>query len=294
MRDNTMYAPLISIIIPTFNSMTGNKCLDRVLTSILNQTYKNWEIIVVDNYSTDETKEICGNFPVRFFELRSSRSIARNFALSKSKGEYMLFLDSDMVLPATLLEECIILAKDKHADCISVEDVYIGHRKSKLYDLARLHNIEMDLGIASDSLTDLIFYSKSVIQGERFPDNVNLGEDHIFASKIVKKKNPNIRRIKSKVIHFHNPTFKGVINRSWRYGFFFKKTEKLLGLREGLHFLTLISVFRIKTLKKINVIIRLRPQEAILFFIYLLVKYFSFLFGYLTYMFSEYKKDVES
>ncbi len=84
----------ISIIIPTFNRASF---LRSSINSILNQTYQKFEIIVVDDGSTDNTKEVIKEFPqIRYFYQKNAGvSQARNLGIKKAKYEYIAFLDSD-------------------------------------------------------------------------------------------------------------------------------------------------------------------------------------------------------
>ena len=89
--------PIVSVVIPTYNHA---RYLDRALQSVFDQTYTNWEIIVVDNHSTDNTAEIVNKFSCRrltYLKINNNGIIAasRNAALSKAKGEWVAFLDSD-------------------------------------------------------------------------------------------------------------------------------------------------------------------------------------------------------
>jgi len=85
--------PLVSIIIPTFNSQ---KTIKQCLESVVKQTYKRIEILVVDRYSTDDTVKIARQFKAKVFLLKCERSEAKNYAARKAKGEFLLFIDSDM------------------------------------------------------------------------------------------------------------------------------------------------------------------------------------------------------
>jgi glycosyltransferase involved in cell wall biosynthesis len=96
--------PLVSVIIPTKNS---EKFLEKCLDSIKNQTYQNIEIIVVDNNSTDKTKEIAQKFTDKVFNRGPERSAQRNFGVSQSDGDYVLIIDSDMVLSERVIESCV-------------------------------------------------------------------------------------------------------------------------------------------------------------------------------------------
>ncbi len=89
--------PLISVIIPSYNRAS---CLERAITSVINQTYDNLEIIVVDDSSTDNTEDIVKKFnDRRIVCIRHSEnkgvSVARNTGIKKSKGSFIAFLDSD-------------------------------------------------------------------------------------------------------------------------------------------------------------------------------------------------------
>jgi len=99
-----MQKPLVSIIIPTYNS---EKTLENCLKSIKRQTYKNIEVIIVDNFSNDKTYNISKKFKANFFRLHSERTKAKNFGASKSKGHYVCFIDSEMILTKKVIEECI-------------------------------------------------------------------------------------------------------------------------------------------------------------------------------------------
>ena len=86
-----------SIILPTFNR--GNK-ISKAIDSVINQSYKNWELIVIDNNSSDHTEKIVSSYnmdKISFYKYNNDGIIAksRNYGIHKSKGEYICFLDSD-------------------------------------------------------------------------------------------------------------------------------------------------------------------------------------------------------
>lgn len=90
---------LVSIITPTYNC---GKFISETIESVLNQSYKNWELIIVDDCSTDNTKEIVENYllkdeRIRYITLSSNSgaAVTRTTAMKLAKGEFMAFLDSD-------------------------------------------------------------------------------------------------------------------------------------------------------------------------------------------------------
>ena len=93
---------IVSIIIPCYNS---ERFITETIESVLSQTYKNYEIIVVDDGSTDNTKSIVSNYPeIKYiYQTNQGTSSARNNGLKVSKGKYIIFLDhDDKLLPERL------------------------------------------------------------------------------------------------------------------------------------------------------------------------------------------------
>ena len=94
---DTSLTPFISIVIPTYNRAD---LIPIAIQSVLDQTYQNWELIIVDNFSDDDTKEVVESFAdhrISMLQLPRTGSVAasRNFGVLHSKGEWIAFLDSD-------------------------------------------------------------------------------------------------------------------------------------------------------------------------------------------------------
>ncbi len=109
--------PLVSIIIPAYNR---EHLIGETLDSVLIQTYTNWECIVVDDGSNDNTEEIINSYSEKdnrfqFYHRpttgKKGASACRNYGLEKSKGELIQFLDSDDLLAKNKLEEQVKLYK---------------------------------------------------------------------------------------------------------------------------------------------------------------------------------------
>jgi glycosyltransferase involved in cell wall biosynthesis len=99
-----MKHPLVSVIVPTKNSAYF---LKDCLISIKSQTYENTEIIVVDNFSSDNTAYIARKYANKFYSKGPERTAQRNFAAKKASGKYFLFVDSDMELRPKVIEQCM-------------------------------------------------------------------------------------------------------------------------------------------------------------------------------------------
>lgn len=96
---------LVSIVITAKNE---EDVIESLLTSIKKQTYKNIEVILVDNNSDDNTLKIASWFKrIKVFNFGPERSSQRNYGAKKSFGRYLLFLDADMRLSPKVVEECV-------------------------------------------------------------------------------------------------------------------------------------------------------------------------------------------
>lgn len=98
---------LVSIVMPSYNS---EKYIKNSVESVLNQTYSNWELLIVDDCSIDKTVEIIKSFKderIRLFQnpINSGAAISRNWALREAKGKWIAFLDSDDIWLPNKLEE---------------------------------------------------------------------------------------------------------------------------------------------------------------------------------------------
>ena len=89
-----MSNPIVSVIIPTFNR---GYCIERAINSVIKQTFLDWEILVIDNYSSDETDEIFKDKvsdKIKFLKIKNDGIIgkSRNLGISIAKGKYIAFL----------------------------------------------------------------------------------------------------------------------------------------------------------------------------------------------------------
>ena len=101
--------PYVSVVIPTFNHA---KFLKKALDSVVAQTFQNWEAVVVNNFSTDNTIEVVNSFAdprIKLFNFSNNGVIAasRNHGLKEAAGDFIAFLDSDDVWYPNKLQKCV-------------------------------------------------------------------------------------------------------------------------------------------------------------------------------------------
>lgn len=96
--------PLVSVVIPTFNAAAH---LDRCLASLQAQTYEPLEIVVVDAYSDDGTAAVAAERDANLVLSNDGMSEARNTGIERASGEFLLSIDADMELEATVVERCV-------------------------------------------------------------------------------------------------------------------------------------------------------------------------------------------
>ena len=125
--------PLISIIV---NCLNGEKYLDEILKSVLNQSYKNWEIIFFDNNSTDTSYLILKKYKdkrIKYFKSKKTYKLykARNLALEKCKGQMITFLDVDDWWAKSKLKKQVDFFFKNQTVEVLYSNVYIYNEKKK-------------------------------------------------------------------------------------------------------------------------------------------------------------------
>ena len=175
---------LISIIVPVYNV---EKYLQKCIQSIINQTYKNIEIILVDDGSKDNSGKICDEFKQIDNRIKvihkenGGLSDARNAGLKIAKGEYIGFVDSDDYIAQDMFETLYKLAKENNADIsiVSFYEIYngkvIGVRDFKSLEemdkIEAMKELLIDSKIQSYAWNKL--FKKELFENIEFPTNKN-------------------------------------------------------------------------------------------------------------------------
>ena len=172
--------PLVSVIIPTYNR---GRYLARALQSVLDQTYENWEAIVIDNHSTDNTDEVLASFDdtrIKSFKIHNHGVIAasRNAGIREAKGVWIAFLDSDdWWLPIKL--DVSVKALEEGEDLV-YHDLYVFYedkikntKSKKLVTRKLIHPVFDDLLLNGNAINNSsVVVRKSILEKAR-----NISED---------------------------------------------------------------------------------------------------------------------
>jgi glycosyltransferase involved in cell wall biosynthesis len=133
MVNETERNPLVSVIM---NCHNGETYLKESINSLINQTYKNWELIFWDNFSSDSSKEVLTQFSdkrIKYYYAKNFTTLyeARNLAIKKTSGEFISFLDTDDWWDPKRLEKQIeLFFKDKNLDIVYT-NFYFFYSKTK-------------------------------------------------------------------------------------------------------------------------------------------------------------------
>ncbi len=130
--------PLVTVIVPTRNS---GRTIETCLESIVKQTYANIDLIVVDNNSNDETKDIARKYTSSVHNHGPERNYQRSYAANMANGKYLVFIDSDMQLSPALIESSVRMCETYGYDAIVLPEISAGEgfwancRKLEVYSI---------------------------------------------------------------------------------------------------------------------------------------------------------------
>lgn len=186
---------MVSIIIPVYNA---EKYLHRCLDSVVNQTYKDIEIIIVDDGSTDGSGVICDEYAVkdsRFHVIHQKNggvSVARQTGLESVKGDYICFVDADDCIEPQMIDEQLREADRTNSDMI-ICDYYMEIESGWAYSSQKLQDNmfseEVIRMILSGNLSGSCwnkFIRRACCVGVNFtPSDIMVGEDELFIIRIL-------------------------------------------------------------------------------------------------------------
>lgn len=188
---------IVSVIIPVYNA---EKYMRKGIDSVLNQTYKNIEVILINDGSKDKSAEICDEYAAKDSRVRvlhkdnGGVSTARNAGIECASGKYITFVDSDDTIPEDAVETLIKPLIDNSSIDYSAGNVfhYIGEKQIYSYDQKKVNDI---ITVKKEEIASCIFYNqgyayakiyvRDIILKEkiRFNNQYSLGEDSLFVKQ---------------------------------------------------------------------------------------------------------------
>jgi len=224
---------LISVVIPVYN---GEKTLKQCLDSVLNQTCKNYEVIVVDNNSTDRTKNIIKEFQKKdkrikyVFEKTKIRGAARNTGVRNSKGKIIACTDCDCIVSRNWLQK--LTKPILHGKEVAVQ----GYEKpayinfwTKQYQIKSercLKNVENKGYILNLDTKNFAILKKVLIDIGNFNRIVHVCEDMDVLFRFLGR-GLKIKFVNIQVKHFHKATLFSLIKTEFNKGFWAAKLRKI-------------------------------------------------------------------
>lgn len=167
---------LISVIIPTYNRA---KILSKTINSILTNNNHNYEIIIVDDGSNDDTESIVNNFKnekIKYFKINNSeRGAARNFGVKKSKGIFLNFFDSDDIAYSNHIDTATkIIKKNKTIKIFHFSYDLISKNKKKIKTIINSGYTNYKILRGNFISCNSLFIKKSIFNEFKFDENRNL------------------------------------------------------------------------------------------------------------------------
>jgi len=222
MDSNAIKKPRVSVIIPTRNSQ---RKLHDCLKSVFMQSFTDFEVIVVDNYSKDDTIKIASSFPVKIvFENKGTRGAACNIGIFSSSGDIVAFTDADCLVPNDWLEKIV--------DHFGNSDVYVvggpdlTPKKSKMWEKAfgafcrhittlcyRWGPVEQIIGCNS------AYRKEAVIKVGGFREDLITAEETELHRRIKKSRGKLVYDPGLTVNHFRRTNLVTFFRQQFRYGF---------------------------------------------------------------------------
>ena len=172
-----------SVIIPTYNRAT---VINLAIDSVLKQSFTNWEIIIVDDGSTDNTRDVILSFGdpriKYFFKENEERSIARNYGIKQSIGVYVCFLDSDDIYFSNHLNSLYSEIENQNFS------IGLFHTELVIKQKGKIIGVNWFRGYESERVTEsllknmalyinAVFVSSELLKSFKFPEQFNYWED---------------------------------------------------------------------------------------------------------------------
>lgn len=224
---------LVSINIPSYNS---EKMIPFCLEGVKKQKYSDIETLVIDSYSTDRTRKIAKNCGAKIILCQGKLLESRILGVKESKGEYILFLDTDMILKEDTIERAVSLIKEEDLDMLVLEEESYNTNWfiPMLYSVSKkVVNARFKKSYAFDPLqgaNPARFYKKEILEKafrtipkEFISQIIHYDHDIIYYESYKISKKVGVLR---NAVYCVEPDFKKLWRTNFRYGASLRIAEK--------------------------------------------------------------------
>ena len=247
-RNCVDHQPLISVIVPVYNV---EKYLERCVLSILNQTYQNLELILIDDGSSDSSGRLCEEFKTRDHRVvvihssNGGQSRARNVGLDRAKGEFIGFVDSDDWISPEMYSYLYSLLLKYDCDVAGIQPVHTRGEESRERKKERLQFFE-----GKEILEEFLYegiktgsycvwknlYRAGMLEGYRFPEG-RINEDILFNYQVFSKARKIVKSNRGLYYYFQgtgSTTTSGLKKRDYDLLYICDEVDQLAGCNDSL------------------------------------------------------------
>ena len=246
---------LISIITPTYNC---GKFIGETIESVINQTYENWEMIIVDDCSKDNTKDIVNKYAqnddrikYHLLEKNSGAAIARTKAMELANGNYMAFLDSDDLWVEDKLEKQLKFMKENNFNFVCTEYEQIDEQSNplgkiiKVRDKANYNRVLLDCPVGNST----VMYNVKAMGKFEVPNIRKRNDDALWLQML--KKEEYIHGMKEVLMKYRireNSISSNKLDLVKYHWYLYREIENLSVIRSVFHigYWGIIKIFKIK------------------------------------------------
>lgn len=213
---------LVSIIVPFYNS---EEYLGACIESIINQTYRNLEIILVDDGSTDSSGQLCDGYAkkdVRISVIHKPNegvSVSRNVGINNSNGEFIYFCDSDDILHESIIMRMVTIIEENHSDMAACsytrEKSQLGTNDSKELHIESAREF-MKTVIQNQSYSGFLWnkmFKRNLLKSVIFDVRIKIFEDLLFCLNYLK--NVKSVSVSQEVLYYYRDNANGACHQSF-------------------------------------------------------------------------------
>jgi glycosyltransferase involved in cell wall biosynthesis len=218
MNNFTDSNPMVTVLMPMFNA---EKYVVASINSCIRQTYQNWELLIVDDCSSDDSVKVVNQFEdsrIRLYRLDKNfgPGYARNIALDNAKGDWITVLDADDAFGANRISSLLKIAQEIGANFVvndkpiswNGNDEIWANRLIPETDLQRrqIKKVSLETWISQIGYSKPFFHRKLLLENVRYPEDIKGPEDTVFFVRLCALNDVQIAGVELENYHYRRNT----------------------------------------------------------------------------------------